>query len=609
VTLIPAPTPALPFDTSLPSPIGRLLELKSSSSESVVRSHGLSPVQRLMARPGTVEQRLWDLCGSPQAPDLLVLSGSAGSGKTATIGHLIERNSSEREGRFGDYLADATHADSPDQEQVGRLSQFFAPFDDAATGRPGGPCRLVAINTGMVMKFFSDLHHANPAHRLRGLEAHLRHRLRLPGAATHTPPEWMDAAVVVVNLDLRPTAGHDGDLFDQILSRLDPRDPDGVLGGAPRCATCAVTEWCWPMANAQTLSSRSGRTAINSAAGSASLRRGRELPPRALWDAAADLALSGLHTLPGQDPCAAVAQAAADTDTDALIAGLASNNALQQAAEGTLLNEIATADPTFQPGATQHEHLSTAGLDPGEDGRRLTTWLAGGGTPHPAVQNAAAAVAAGRTAPNPRAHARAAWLGGAVDPTVTTSETFERALSAQSQGASAADDGEHGDALLAALTHVNAGLASGFGVAAGVETFFPTEAPGPRTTDVLVRADLIDEQWLWTADTGDLTRHHNPQGADLVGYRQIALAVTIGGVYVAVDYPLWELLELAVQGASPSTIDLDRYLSLRRAVEEIGRAAGNEQRLPLLVVHRATGRRYRVAPFGPTSKLRAVEVE
>jgi hypothetical protein len=598
----------LPYDTSLPSPIGGLIELKSSSTESVVRASGLSPVQRLMARPGLVEDQLWDLCGPPDAPDLLLLTGSAGSGKTATIGHLLERDADENAGRFGPALADATHADSPDQEQVGRLAQFFAPFADGQD-RPGGPCRLIAINTGMVMKFFSDLRELDPGHHLRALDVYLRSRLRLPGTQTVTPPPWMSEAVVVVNLDLRPTSGHEGDLFDQILGRLDPADPDGVLGGTPRCRTCQVAEWCWPMANAATLSSSTGRVAVNRAAGAASLRRGRELPPRALWDVAADLALSGLETIPAEDPCAAIAEVAANGDTGALLDGLASHHALQHAREGTLLDELAAADPTFQAGKTQHERLSTAGLNPGEDGRLLTKWLAGGSTVHPAIRNAAALIASGKAVHDPRAYARAAWLGGAVAPTVTTSEMFERALRAQANGASAENDNADGEALLAAVTHINAGMAAGFGVLAGIETFFPTEAPGPRSTDVLVRADLIDEQLLWTAPDGDLTRHHNPLGAELVGYRELALAVVIGDIDVSVDYPLWELLQLAVEGAAPSTFDLDRYLSLRRAVEAIGRAAGNDQRIPLLVVHRATGRRYRVAPFGPTSKLRATEVE
>jgi hypothetical protein len=164
-------------------------------------------------------------------------------------------------------------------------------------------------------------------------------------------------------------------------------------------------------------------------------------------------------------------------------------------------------------------------------------------------------------------------------------------------------------ALLEALSRVAEGLAAGFGVRSGPETFFPTEAPGPRVTEVLVRADLVNDGLVWTAPEGDPGRARNRRGAEIVGYRSLALALVVAGeVRLSVDLPMWSLLELAVAGTSPSSIDLDRFLGLRHAIEAVGRKASNDHSLPLLVTNRETGLKYRVAPYGPTTTLRAQEV-
>jgi hypothetical protein len=98
------------------------------------------------------------------------------------------------------------------------------------------------MNTGMALRFFHDLHGLDAVPSLSALEALLRRRLGLPGGVGPVP-EWLDTTVLVVNLDHRPTAGEPGDLFDEVLRRLDPGLPEGVLEGAPRCGTCAVREW------------------------------------------------------------------------------------------------------------------------------------------------------------------------------------------------------------------------------------------------------------------------------------------------------------------------------------------------------------------------------
>ncbi len=599
-------TPPVPFDMTLPSPIARLGELRASAEQSVVRDGRLSSVQRLMARPGATEEALWNAAGAQGGPQLIVLTGSAGSGKTATIEHLLERNRAEGATRFGLHLADATHADAPDEDQVGRLASFFEPFADNRDEQ-AEPCRIVAMNTGMALRFFSDLPGRDDAPPLRGLESLLRERLGLP----HRPAErsgWLDDAVLVVNMDQRPTAGRPGDLFDTILARLDPTDPVGVLETAPRCGTCQVQDWCWPMANAVTLSRPAARTALNDAAGNVALARGRELAPRALWDAAADLALSGLQIDQAQDPCLLIADVAKRQDENALLHGLACHDALEVPREGTLLDALALADPSYHPSAAAHTLLSDAGLDPAADSGNLLDWLGGANGAHPASRRAASSLASSHLRAPARLLARAAWLAGYLPGATAVPDGFLAAVEAQSAGASPGE-GHGGAALFSALEHVSTGLAAAFGVKSGPETFFPTEAPGPRETEVLVKADLVADGLVWTASEGDPARARNPRGADLVGYRSLALALIVAReARLSVDLPLWSLLDGAIRGTSPSTVDLERFLGLRRAVEAVGRQASNDLRLPLLVTHRGTGQRFRVAPFGPTTTLRATEV-
>lgn len=608
-------TASRPFNTDLPSPIGQLAQLRAPASESVVRDENPTDVQRLMAPAGVLEDALWNRLGDPEAPILLVLTGSAGSGKSATINHLLERERATAAGRIGAHLADATHADSPDQEQAERLAAFFSPFADGAP-RPAGPCRLVAMNTGMALRFFHDLDQVDDPPALSGFETILRQRLGLPRTDAEAD-EWLQDAVLVVNLDHRPTAGEPGDVFDQVLSRLDPSDPDGVLQGAPRCGTCDVREWCWPMANATVLSSEPGRLALNSAAGDVALARGRQLPPRALWNVAAELALSGLdvdrYGGGSSDPCDAIAEIASTRDEDALVQGLACSAALATAREGTLVWDIAERDPGYLPSFKAHELVSDAGLDPDSDAKQLTNWLSAGKDPHPAVKRAAAAISRGHllapeeARPWGRVLARAAWLHGYLEVRSGLDSEYAAALGAQNSGASADDPGPDGDALMTALSAIEEGLAGAFGLTSGPERYFPTSTPAPGAdADLLVEVKLVDDLLIQTQQDPIITA--NAAGSGLVGYRPITLSIRADQHAIAVDYPLWRLLRRAASGTAPSTMELERFLSLRQAIRRLGVKAGADPRRPLLVRERHPGgRKFRIVTRS-AHKLRATEV-
>lgn len=617
-----------PFDLTVPSPIGRLAQLRSGASEAVVRDRHPSEVQLLMARWGRLESEIWDALEPGAGRRLLVLTGSAGSGKSATLNHILAKEEQTRERRIGEHLADATHADAPDQNQAQRLAQFFAPFADGAP-EPDGPCRAIAMNTGMALRFFTDLPSVPGAPDLSELEALLRSRLNLPplpGAAE--PAAWMHEAVLVVNLDHRSTTGVPGALFEEILRRLDPADPDGVLEGSARCSSCQVRDWCWPMANAAAMAGETGSAALNQAAGDVALARGRQLAPRALWDAAADLALGGLdlRVADGRDPCFLIADVASAGDETVLVHAMACNGSLgpvltgaaelAPAGDTSLVAELASRDPSYQPTLEAHQLIADAGLDPEADADLMVRALRGSlPEPHPAVDRAARAVRQGRAASPEgervwgRVLARAAWLGGELDGGSGVSRAFADALDAQAAGATEFDGTPGGDALERALMTVEEGLANVFGLVTGPDHYYPTSTPrSSAAPDLMVQVRLFEEGSLATRP--DPVPDANPAGAELVAYHPLTLSLTVGRRSVEVDYPLWELLRNAAQGAAPSTVDLERFLALRQAIRAVGVHAAEDASRPLLVRERGrAGRKYRIVMRNPaTGVLRATEV-
>lgn len=620
-------TDAPPFDRDLPSPIGRLLQLRAGASEAVVRDGHSSPIQALMARSGVLEDRLWsELAGQPPLR-LLVLTGSAGSGKSATLNHLLQRERDTGAGRIGAHLADATHSDSPDRDQAERLAEFLSPFSDGAA-EPGEACRVIAMNTGMALRFFSDLADLPGKPSLSQLETLLRARLglrELEGAVR--PPEWMERAVMVVNLDHRGTSGVPGALFEDILQRLDPEDPSGVLEGAARCGTCQVRDWCWPMANARAISSEAGRRALNAAAGDLALTRGRQLAPRALWDAAAELALGGLdiHRLRGRDACYAVVDVADAGDEAVLVHAMACNGALGPvlldeaplvpAADGSLVAELAQRDPSYGATSAAHELMAYGGVDPAADAKKLLELLDAGGEPHPAVRRAARALEDGAAAAASgdrmwgRVLARAAWLGGQLPGNSAVASDFAAALGAQARLATEDDGTADSRALLAVLSIIEEGLAAVFGLISGPEHYYPTTNPGVGAgADLMVRVGLLEDAWLATRRDPHVVG--NERGAEAIGYRPLALSLEVANRPVAVDHPLWVLLEKAAAGATPSTLELERFLALRQAIRLVGVRAAAEADRPLLVRERgAAGRRFRIVVRNRAAGvLRATEV-
>jgi hypothetical protein len=568
---------AEPFDRSLPSPIAAVLELRASSRDSVVVSYDLTPVQQRMRVITALEERIVEVLDGDDPPDLVVLSGSSGGGKSMTIDALDTLAAD----RFGNVVKDATHAEAPDREQQDDLTDFFAPFADGAPAYTGRP-RLIAMNTGMVIRFFDQL---RPGHIFTSLEAALRHQLELPpgrGDADSVP-----GTVLVINLDQRPTAGGDGLLFTRMLERLDPDLEGGIMEGSPRCKTCTVREWCFVRTNAAIVSSEPARGALDRAAAQLALDRARYLQPRALWDLAASV-VTGDEPFGDGDPCDRIVQIQAVGDRALVWRRLACNGPFldQTSRNGSLLHRV---DPAYAVSGDAHRIIGRAGINPAEDAETLLSLL--GGPRHEAVQTAASALASsgtGREAIRPRGLVRAAALAGKV-PFAEVDAEFASALAEYALMPDA-----EGDSLtaLASETLVPA-LARAFGADIGGENYFRTEAYDPRRRyAVLVNVEVEPPRLQLPPDP---RKEANPHGSEIVGYTPLAISFQLQGVRLEIDLPLYRLLRETLAGTLASTADLERFYWLRRAADALGQAAAEDHGLPLLITDAVTGERFRLA--------------
>jgi hypothetical protein len=603
-----------PFDRELPSPIGTVLELAASAPDAVVviirggEQQALSPVQQRMEVDTGVEQALiGELDREPAAA--VILSGSAGGGKTLLLKRLADRYPD----RFGRVVEDATHAETPDQTQTDALVDVFSDLADAA-GPHNGPPALVAMNTGMVIRFFDGLRvERGPDHGFTALEHELKQRLLLRPPA-QPPSAVLPGRILVVNLDGRPTAGGPGSLLHEMLGKLEPDSPDGIMDGAERCRTCSVRAHCFVRTNAELLSSEPARSVVSRAGEQIALLRGRPLQPRAAWDLIHQL-LTGGDRFAHADPCDRIAELAQDSAGARTVwKRLACNGVFggddprgdgQSPAEDATFRpaygaaaDLRETDPSFAPSEAVHELLSTAGVDPEEDASRLQRLL-GADTGREAIETAAAAL---RTRPDDgdyreliergRGLVRAAALAGhhgsfelpATEPFRAALEDYRRTD----------DSGGSADAASDLADLVEECLTRAFGERVRGESYFLIEAFDPRRTfDALVHVDLRDPSLL-RMTTPDPAIAQNPDGARVVGYQPLAVLLCLRDVELRVDLPLYRLLRLIKAGAVASTADLEGFYHLRRAAEALGRLACDHDR-SLLIRDRSTGSRYLLA--------------
>jgi hypothetical protein len=568
-----------PFDRNLESPIGQIRELRARAPGAVVAVEGMSDLQRDAFVASETERRLLELAAADERPDLFLISGSAGSGKSA----LIDRLEREQPNLFELVVQDATHSDSPSETQADVLERFFSPFRDDASQPPAQP-RLIAANIGLLLAFFARLRRSGDTHPFTTLEQLVKHRL---GVTVGEPPEALWSAVVL-NLDLRPTAGTGG-MFTPMLRLTDFDNPDGVVAGAPRCTTCQVRAWC-PVRTNSIIASRAGAVAIDRLAARAAAERGRHDSPRQLWDLAARLLCGDDPFDDREDPCEAVAAAAAREDRDWVWERLLPRRLFRTG--GDLGARVRGLDPSYQPGAAAHKTLAGAGIRPGVDAETLCELDAGDAE---ALPTAAEHLAQGRVRPAEvgRALVTAGFLGepDAWPVGDETARDFEELL-AEYEHFSLGQDGQY-PRLESLRRLLERALGRSFGVLEGDVPYIPVKAYDPRDPSrIFVSASLEYDESIYAVAV-DPPLERDPAGAHLAAHRPLALTVQLGGVAVGVTLPVYRLLVAAAAGTVASTSDLERFFGLRRAVEALARAAATARR-DLAVERPGTARRYQV---------------
>jgi hypothetical protein len=555
----------------------------------VVRAERLSAVQERALVETGLEDRILNIVDGLDAPALVVISGSAGGGKSAAINRLTLAGE-----RFGAVIEDATHAEAPDQEQFERLTGFLEPLRDGAAGFSGKPL-LIAMNTGMVIRFFDQLRARHgPNHGFTALESALRLQLQLPERPVSTA---LPGRVLVINLDLRATAGSAESLFSKMLASLEPDRDGGVMDGAARCGTCSVREYCFVRTNAQIASADPARSVLNGVAEELALDRGRPLQPRELWALGADLITGGAE-FTDSDPCRDIARLSGEADGRLTVwRRLIANGAFTD--PGTEISRrLHDLDPSYRPGDSAHDLMTGAGIDPAGDALQLERQLGAAGA-REAVSTAASALSGRELVHDDeydriavgRCLVRAAALAGEIDFAAQDDAGFREALTEYGDPA-----GEHAEALRALQDEIAVALTRAFGVEAGPDTYYYTRAYDARHPHaILVRADLLTDAELLSLRYPDPVREASPEGAGVAGYRPMAIMFELAGVPIAVDLPLHRLIRSTASGTKPSSADLERFFHLRRAAEALGRKAVADRDRPLLIVQRETGRRFRLA--------------
>jgi len=576
------------FDRALPSPIQAILRMRSSGQESVVVA-GSGVSEALHVDTG-LERRLLDVLTAPGSPvRLVVLSGSAGGGKSSAIDRLLSACAD----LFESYIEDATHAETPRADQVERLEAFFQPFRDGASAGPGKP-RLIAMNTGLMLRFFRDLGRrtAPSTHGLGSLETILRKRMGLRLAATASLSPQLEESVLVVNLDHRPTTGGDASLFSQLLQAVAPSSPVSPFRLAGRCGTCTVRDWCVPRTNAELLGNGSVTRAVDELADRIARERGRPLPPRALRDLVAAFVVGGPGFDAAADPCDVVAAWRDRADSRSAFNHLVGNGPLVDPEGPGLAGTLARSDPSYAPSAKTHDIISSTGIDANADIGRLVASL--GGPDRPAVLAAAQAlpyvaleVPEGRSA-LARCLVRVAYLTGEIALPDEPDPLFATALDEYANGTA-------GDGAIAKLEDlIGSALARSFGYELGLQRYFRAHASKSGSIEVLVAADLGGTGPATLRVQPDPVQDANPVGARIAGYRPHAITVQLAGVHLQVDTPLFRVLDRAASGARPSADELERFYSLRRAVEALGREASRDHEQPLLLADTTSGVKHRL---------------
>lgn len=523
---------------------------------------------------------------------LVVLAGNAGDGKS----HLIDqmrRTLPPRQAEALYYLADATHADPGDTREA-RLDRFFAPFADDATV-PAAGVHLIAINTGMVIRFFE--------HDRDGFDGRFAmlyrafHRLLGLG---ETAPVELPFDLEVVNLDLRSLLRGESSFLVGLLDRLDPTAEEGLPALKwSACATCPARPVCPVHFNLEALRRPVVRESVAGLLRRAALEPSVHLSPRNLRGFMYRLITGGEERFDcqrGESPCDVIRRRSMDYPwlldgqfTEVLFAGRG----------GPVWSALEALDPAYaSTGEIDALHTELAidpDLDSSEEELARLDEQGGGLDGVLAGLSLRRVSSAEGTAPIPPAARRNAAVRRRV---VFNPESFEQyvtqgcahryeetlaAYSAYSQlDANRLSTLERG--AQAKLTELRDLLKEVFALGCGrrvaERSFLRVSQPQPHTpSQLLVELRPEDERFeklfriprLFGAGDVHLRLHRDrPALLDALGYEPRVMNLDLAGMRVVIDLDLFDFLDQVGEGRQPSKQDLAQFEVLAFLGDHIG---------------------------------------
>ena len=581
--------------------IGLLSELRPSGLVSVVadvrqRPHAQSLQDLLRARmqvddalePWLVE-RMEELLTDPtdDRAALVLLAGNAGDGKS----HLIDRLLCSYLDHQPDlkervvYIADATHAHSPDQDQRERLRDFFSAFrpDQEWDGR----VRLIAMNTGMVINFFEAEDHLDSLYQ----EIQTQLGLRSPAGDDEPLPFRVEA----VNLDLRnlvDPCGGQASFLERMIHRLRV-DQEGTIPADhwPTCQECSAFHLCPVAFNLRTLALDGPRRALMGIIRRASLDAEVHLSPRNLWAFLYRVITGGKeryaeHRQAKEEPCDVVRRKAQESDGSWLLAGQFSQALFGQAGAGRLWDALIRHDPAFSsaPHIDELHTLLSIRSELDSDPDYVERVLGGEGQE---LAGLSLGTLAGMLIPERDVRRDAAVRRQFFfhEPTFNTwqqsegSDTFVKLLEAYAHFSRDRTqiEPQHQDALSALNARVQRVFQHGHGRRVGARTFLQVSQPNVRSkSELLVEASDVGLRQLFAVSeilaTDPHVRAHKGrmEVLDRLGYRPVTVQLRIAGVRLVVDLDLYDFLCRVEEGQKPSQRDLAQFQALVFVGERIG---------------------------------------
>lgn len=541
-------------------------------------------------------------------PCLFVLAGNAGDGKSHLMFRLLRKRLADKPEALASItaIADATQSLSPDASQEDRLRDFFSPFSDDPPAAASVKLHVIAMNTGMIIRFFEGDRQKTRFSRLyRALQVQLG--LRRAGV-DDTAPEW---PLQVINLDLRnllpsPTESESGNSFiERMLDRLDPDSEQSVPGPKwSECQRCTAFRLCPVAFNLQALRQKTPRTALLWGLRRVALDTDVHLSPRNMWGFLYRLVTGGVERYdvdgrePADGPCDVVRRRVDAEDGAWLLAGHFTELLFQNAAAGTPWGGLARHDPAFSS-APQIDHLHTrlsvkTELDNepeviealGGEGRRLAGL---------ALDALSAKLPQGKSFKGCRRDAAVrrqvffdpklfdAWVEH--DGPGDFSDILN-AYAAYSHNASTPSVlGPKDQAALKRLREVVQDVfLHGSGRTVDGNTYLRVSQPNVRAqSELLVRANrsALDGHFsirsIVAPDVHIVAHAQRSHLLALLGYSPDQVTLNITGVRLTVDLALFEFLSRVKHGQKPSVRDMSQFQALLFIGERIGNELARAQ--------------------------------